>query len=236
MADLKEILGEELYNQIKEKAGDNKIGVVSDGSYVPADKFNALNDQKKSLGDQIKILNESIGGLKTTADEYEKLKPQFEAMKTAAGENPLLKQQIEDLQTKLGEYPGKIEELQNQNSKWESKYKDTVLDSAIRLAAIKAGAIDPDDILKYVDKSKLDFNEDGSVKGLDEQMGGLSENKKYLFGETTPAGSGANPPGGGGNVKTDAQKLSDQYDDAVKSGNTTLAIAIKNKFIQLTKK
>jgi len=171
--------------------------------YFPKDRYDSVNTRNKELTTQ-------INDLKKVVDEYETLKPQLEAMKSAAGENPLLKQQLEDLQKKIAEYPTKIDELQKQNSEWENKYKESNLTTAIKLAALNAKAKDPSDVLAFIDKSKLQLNEDGTIKGLDEQLKTLTESKSYLFGETIPGSSGNNPPGGGGgNVPKDESKMTD---------------------------
>ncbi|GAA0122243.1 phage scaffolding protein [Clostridium faecium] len=72
--DLKELLGEELYNQVIQKVGDNKIDVVSNGNWIPKDKFNALNEQLKTanttIGD-LKKSNIDNEALQTKVGEYE---------------------------------------------------------------------------------------------------------------------------------------------------------------------
>ena len=40
---MKELLGEELYNQVKEKIGDKEM-FINDGSYIPKKKFDDLMD------------------------------------------------------------------------------------------------------------------------------------------------------------------------------------------------
>lgn len=80
--DLKELLGEELYNQVIAKVGDNKIGVVSNGNWIPKDKFNALNDQLKTANSTITDLKKSntdnetlqtkVGEYETKVKDYEK--------------------------------------------------------------------------------------------------------------------------------------------------------------------
>lgn len=52
--DLKELLGEELYKQVIEKTGDKKIALVSDGNWIPKEKFNELNENTKDLKKQLK--------------------------------------------------------------------------------------------------------------------------------------------------------------------------------------
>src|SRR5699024_11472603 len=61
---LKELLGEELYNQVIEKAGDNKIAIVSDGNWIPKDKFDAKNQEVKDLQGQLSDRDEQLNTLK----------------------------------------------------------------------------------------------------------------------------------------------------------------------------
>jgi len=51
---LKEIVGEELYDRLMEKVeGKHKIAVVSDGNWVPKQKFNRVNKEKNRLGEMV---------------------------------------------------------------------------------------------------------------------------------------------------------------------------------------
>ena len=56
--DLKEMLGEELYNQVMEKVGDTPI-TLGEGK-IPLDRFNTVNDKKKELEEKVAELEESI--------------------------------------------------------------------------------------------------------------------------------------------------------------------------------
>jgi hypothetical protein len=72
--DLRELLGEELYNQIIAKAGDNKLDIVSNGNWIPKDKFNALNEQLKTANSTITDLkkdNKDNEDLQTKVGDYE---------------------------------------------------------------------------------------------------------------------------------------------------------------------
>lgn len=207
---LKEILGEELYNKVtaalkgKGKDGKDVELLINDGTFIPKEKFDAVNTQKNDLTKQ-------IGDLKKVTDEYEKLKPQIEAMKTAASENPLLKTQLEDLQKKIEAYPTQIKELQDKNTDWENKYKDTSLTNAIKMGLLSAN-VNPkfvDLLISKFDKSKLQLDND-KVIGLDDQIKSVQEGYKELFGEQVPPSNGNNPPAGGaGNVPKDESKMSD---------------------------
>ncbi|OSB16700.1 scaffolding protein [Clostridium sporogenes] len=72
--DLKELLEEELYKQVIQKVGDNKIDVVNNGNWIPKDKFNTLNDQLKTANATITDLkksNKDNGELQTRVTDYE---------------------------------------------------------------------------------------------------------------------------------------------------------------------
>lgn len=61
--DLKELLGEELYNQVIEKAGDKKLAIVSDGQWIPKAKFDDVNTEKNEYKAQVDTLNQQLGEL-----------------------------------------------------------------------------------------------------------------------------------------------------------------------------
>ena len=91
-----------------------------------------------------------------------------------------------------------LEELKNQNSEWETKYKETQLNNAVKLAVAKE-ANDANDILAFINKDELELADDGTVKGLDEAVETLKESKPYLFASSKPTGNspqqGDNPTG-----------------------------------------
>lgn len=112
-----------------------------------------------------------------------------------------LKEEIENRDKQIGvleksvkgneELEKQIQELKAKNEDWSRKYKETQINTAIKLAA--KDAKDPEDVLIFLDKSKLELNEDGSVKGLDEALEGLRESKPYLFGNESPKLKGRTP-------------------------------------------
>ncbi|HDE5745378.1 TPA: phage scaffolding protein [Staphylococcus aureus] len=91
-----------------------------------------------------------------------------------------------------------LEELKNQNSEWETKYKETQLNNAVKLAVAKE-ANDANDILAFINKDELELADDGTVKGLDKAVETLKESKPYLFASSKPTGNspqqGDNPTG-----------------------------------------
>lgn len=86
--DLKKLLKEELYKQVIAKVGDNKIDIVSNGNWIPKDKFNALNKQ-------LKTANTTILDLKKNNKDYETLQVK-----------------VEEYESKVKEYEKKIADMQ----------------------------------------------------------------------------------------------------------------------------
>ncbi|MDI6617890.1 MAG: phage scaffolding protein [Clostridiales bacterium] len=89
--DLKELLGEELYNQLMAKLGDKKIAIVSDGNWIPKEKFDTTNEEKKQYKQQVESLNKQLGELQKTVKDNEEAANTIEA----------LKKQITDKETEL---------------------------------------------------------------------------------------------------------------------------------------
>ncbi|WP_018306331.1 phage scaffolding protein [Desulfitobacterium hafniense] len=96
--------------------------------------------------------------------------------------------QIEDLKkVDAASLQAEIIKLQGENKtakeKYEADMKALALSNAIKLA-LTGKAHDPDIVANLLDKSKIELNEDGTVKaGLDEQVKSLKESKAFLFAE-----------------------------------------------------
>lgn len=173
--DLKELLGEELYNQVIAKAGDkHKIAVVSDGAWIPKDKFNEANEAKKKLETDLRDRDKQLADLKDAAKGNEDLQAQ-------------------------------IKKLQDDNKATKEKYdadmKDLQLNTALKLA-LGSDVHDADYAISQLDKSKIEIGEDGSIKaGLEDQVKSLRESKAFLFAEksenTGLTFKGAKPAEGG---------------------------------------
>ncbi|AWB31531.1 phage scaffolding protein [Clostridium botulinum] len=86
--DLKELLGEELYNQVIQKVGDNRIDIVSNGNWIPKDKFDALDEQLKNA-------NTTITDLKKSNKDNEELQTK-----------------VINYETKVKDYEKKIQDMQ----------------------------------------------------------------------------------------------------------------------------
>ena len=174
---LKELLGEELFGQVtaalKGKGKDNKDVelIINDGNYIPRAKFNELNEKVKSLEKEIATRDEQLKDLGEKAKGNEELTKQIAALTEA------------NTKTK---------------AEYEAKLKDITLNTAIEKALTANQAKYVDLLVGKIDKSKLVLDGE-KVIGLDEQITGLKEAFKDLFGETRITGKdeqsnpGANP-------------------------------------------
>lgn len=152
---------------------------LSKGEVTIDDVLKAIDDNQKDYVPRSRLndKNQEISELKAeikTRDE------QITDLQKAAKGN-------EELETKL-------KDLEKQNGEWESKYKQTQIDTAIKLAA--KDAKDPADVLAFIDKGKLQLNEDGTITGLDDALKTLRESKAYLFAEEQRLGGRTPHPGG----------------------------------------
>jgi seryl-tRNA synthetase len=163
---LKELLGEELYNQLMEKLGDkHKVAIISDGNWIPKEKFDNLNEEKKQYKTQVDDLNRQLGELQG------KLKDNEDANQTIED----LKKQIQDKETELA---------------------STRKANAVKLEVLKADPNDVADIIPHLKDDAITMGEDGVITGLEEQLKGLKEKKPYLFKTEEPDGTGGAKGGG----------------------------------------
>ncbi|PPA85937.1 hypothetical protein C4A76_14940 [Brevibacillus laterosporus] len=124
--------------------------------YVPKHRFDEVNETKKDLENQIKDRDK-----------------QLTELKKSVGDNDDLKKQIETLQN----------DNKTKEDQYQAKIKDMQVSTAIKLA-LTGEAHDPDLITSLLDKSKIEINEDGTLKGgLDDQVKALRESKAFLFVE-----------------------------------------------------
>jgi hypothetical protein len=189
--DLKELLGEELYGQVIEKAGDkHKLAIVSDGSWIPKDKFNDVNTAKKQVEDTLKDRDK-----------------QLEELKKSTGDSAALQEQISKLQG----------ENKTASEKYAADLKELKLNTALKLA-LGGDAHDPDIVAGLLDKTKIELDDNGAIKGgLDDQLKPLRESKGFLFAEKQEeAGNkfkGTSPKDGKGKKAGDAPDYSLMSDE-----------------------
>lgn len=157
---LKEIIGDELYQKVLEKLGEKKL-IINDGSYLPREKFNELNDQVKELKRQL--------GERDT---------QLEDIKKKAKDNEELTVQIEKLQN----------DNKKITEESEAKIKQQKFDFLLELKLRDEKVKNVKAVKALIATEKLILNDDETFTGLEDQIKKLKETESYLFGEDTLTG------------------------------------------------
>lgn len=142
--------------------------------YIPKTRFDEVNEAKKNAEELVK--------------ERDK---QLDDLKKSSGDNEELKKQIEQLQ----------EDNKATVKKYEADIKKMQIDNAVQAALKDAGAKNITAavaLLKDLDKAEL--SDDGTIKGLAEQITELQKSESYLFNTKTESSqnvSGITPAGSG---------------------------------------
>ena len=205
---LEELVGAELYAQIKEKLDEVnskesdklkhvRFADLSEGEYVSKLKYEDLVTQ----------LNGKDTELKTANDLIEQLK------KGTKGD--------EELQTKITNYETQVTQLQEQ-------LKETKMTSAIKVALLSEKAVDVDYLTYKLNEQlkekgeQLELEENDHSKGRDNRLADLKTQFPKMF-EAAPGGSGGFKPidtgrlpggdgGDGAEPKSLAEALRQQYE------------------------
>ncbi len=170
---LKEILGEDLFNQVKNKVSsynekadkDKRVSIanVNGDEYVTKAKYSQLETD----------LNNTKTSLSTAQTTIEDLKK-------SNGSNADLQQKVSDYETKIAnlEATGKAEKAK------------MLKEIAIKDALYAEKAKHPELLISKFDLSKIILDEKGEnvVSGIEEQMKSNKETYKDLFGETEQQG------------------------------------------------
>ncbi|MCM3150271.1 phage scaffolding protein [Bacillus pumilus] len=165
---LKELLGDDLYAQVVEKAGEQKIDIVSNGQWFPKERFDAVNNEKKELKSQLDERDQQLSTLQKQAKGNEELQSEIE--------------QLQEKNKKVSE---------EYQQKLDKQAFDFALESALRDA--KARNIKSVKANLNVEDLKLAGDK---VIGLDEQLAALKESDSYLFNaenDSSPGLAGRQP-------------------------------------------
>lgn len=171
---LKEILGEELFAQVKEKIdahnGDEankdkqiKIGNLGSGEYVGKGKYDALQEAMTGKNTEITNANNLIAELK----------------KASKGN--------EDMQKKFTEYEA-------ENAKLQAELAETKMKAALKVALMTEGAVDVDYLtFKLNEKLKekgeaLEVDENDNIKGWTDKLSGLKVRFPTMFKSASSEG------------------------------------------------
>lgn len=129
-------------------------------SYIPKASFDEVNTEKKKL--------------ETTVAERD---TQLETLKNSTGDVEAMKKQITDLQA----------DNKTKDETHAAEIKQLKIDAAVSAALTGAKAKNEKAVKALLELEKVELNEDGSIKGLDDQIKKLTESDdtKFLFDTST---------------------------------------------------
>lgn len=170
---------------------DNKIAAEIGKAFVVRADFNNLNAEKKSLADTIKERDTQLETLKASGDNVETLKSQIAQLQATNAEA---------------------------TAAHEAEIKRLKIDTAVELALSDAKAKNVKAVKALLDLTNAELADDGSVKGLSEQIKKLAKapDSSFLFaGETKQPGlKGLNPSEGSDSTPSGGKEPKDMsYDE-----------------------
>lgn len=139
-----------------------------------ADLYNQVQDKLKGHENDIKLANLADGKYVSKA----KYDADIQAKDT----------RITELADQVKEYDGvDIKKLQADVADWEKKYNADIeaerVASAVQLAIAKSGARSDKAVFGMLDLDKVTIDDDGNVKGLDDQIEALKKDDAFLFND-----------------------------------------------------
>lgn len=194
MANIKAIIGEELFKQLspeKQKELEKQdLEDVSEGKYIPKDRFNSVNEEAKEYKKKIAERDKQLTDLQDKVKDNETLKSD---LATLTAQN------------------------KKDSDEYEAKLKKVAFDYAIDNAIKGSNAKDAKLIRALLDESKIKIDGE-TILGLNDQLDSIKKEREYLF-DIKPAGTGGFKPGGTGGGRTEdsfASKLGKQKAEQMK--------------------
>lgn len=155
MSHLKELLGEDLYNQVKEKIGDGEITIIAPGDQmVPKKRLDKVIAERNHYKEQLKERDGQHADLE------------------AAGEDNV------DLKAQIAELRAKNKQAAEEHEKQLREQRSAAV---LERAVTKAGARNTRAVIGLLDTSKLSLDGETLI-GLKEQVAALKQSDPYLFG------------------------------------------------------
>lgn len=170
---LKEILGEELFNQFKEK--------------IDAHNGNETNKDKL-----IKLANLANGEY-VGKGKYDSLQALLDGKDTELANANTLIEQMKKATKGNEELQGKFTQYEQENAKLQAELQETKIKAALKVALLSEKAVDVDYLtFKLNEKLKekgesLELDENENIKGWDDKLSGLKTQFPNMF-ETVSAG------------------------------------------------
>ena len=167
---LKDILGDDLYKQVKEKLGDTEVTVVdSNDPMVPKRRLDEVIAERNRYKEQVAERDTQLADLGAKAKDHDTLRVQIAELQAKN------KQAAED---------------------YEKQLKEQRFAFAVERAVAKADARNVKAVVALLDASKISLDGE-NLFGFDEQVTALKKSDPFLFGVDlkgrTPEGAGKPP-------------------------------------------
>lgn len=162
----------------------------------PADDPNKGTDPTKTELDLSKVSDEQFA--KFFDDPRAFQHPRFKQLNDEAKKaKDYEAQKAKEAETKLLEEKKFEEVIKNKDTELttlKEQIKNGAIDRTLLGEAVKAKAVNPDQIARLIDRSKIAIADDGTVSGVTEAINELIKSSPYLFGsDAKPIGTPANP-------------------------------------------
>lgn len=170
---LKSLLPKEQYDKVVADL-DGKQLIINDGNYIPKAKFDAKNEEAKTLEAQVTTLKTNISETEAKLKEFEKLESTNNELKTQITELNAKNQQI------VKESDEKVAQAKTEA---DQKVQQLTIDSKVKMALINEGAsADASQVAvkANLDMSKITLDGDNLI-GLTDQLTPLKESSPNLF-------------------------------------------------------
>jgi hypothetical protein len=185
---LKEVLGDLFTSEVETKLGNSQVYVWDKDKpdTEPIPKFR-VGEMTESLKAKTVTFETQIKSLEETISQRDR---DLKDLKKSAEGNAELIKQIDDLQKASKEAKENFEKEKESFTKQEAKLKKTLI---LKEHLLNAQVFDADArelLTKNFDVDKLDISEDGKIKGFDDLLKPIKENKAFaaMFGKEIIAG------------------------------------------------
>jgi len=140
-----------------------------------------LNHKEKAEFVPAGRLNDVVGQRDTFKTQVQELNKQMQAMKDAAKGND--------------ELQGNLQKLMDQNQGLLTELENTKVNTELMLAA--SDAVNPKDVLVFINMENLKVNSKGEVMGIDAEITRIKTEKPYLFKSVDQKKKGGSDSSGG---------------------------------------
>jgi hypothetical protein len=175
------------------------------------------------------------------AETDEKLKRLEEFEKAEEERKKAAMSEAEKLKAEKEEADKKAQEAADQAKKAQETANQRIINTEIRSIARSLNANDPNDVLALLDKTGIEMDDEGNVKGVEDALKALKESKPWMFKQVVGAdASGGSKPLSHPNVNELAAKekeLADLKTQAMKNPRLLGKVTkLYNEILELRKK